>query len=485
MVERLNYGRAKPDTALIRWMERDQARRSAALYAPSSAIADAVARDWGLPRPAIQVIPNSIDVTAVARLSERKPPFDLPDRFVVFLGRLEHRKGLDVLGSALATTLTAFGDHHAVLIGRDPGEEDGRLMERFRARIDPVSERVHLLGELPQRDAFPIVARARVALVPSLWEAFGYVCVEAMAVGTPVIASDTGGLAEIVREGSGWLVPPADADALARRLTEVLADAEAVASASERAVTRAAFYDIEVIGERVESLLQEVVANKAKGFERDLYSTSYPRYFRAEDRKDPFKRLYEQKAQAVAAAAGSLTSERILDAGGGYGRIARRLSSRHEVVLCDLSHDMLLLARGTRDELMLVRANATSLPLAPDSFDTVIAIDLLVHLPDWRAGLRELTRVLKPGGRLIFDTTSASPWWVLSYPSYVNFRPKRLALTMMYGGVLPEWRGTVTHQLRDEVPPAAHEAGLVIDDTSAFGPRWAPKWHLWLASKSP
>lgn len=480
MVEELNYGRVQASSILIRKMEQDQTRRSAAVYAPTAAIADRVAAEWGLPRHAIEVIPNSIDVGSIAEMGRRQPSLALPQDYVVFIGRLERRKGLDVLGPAFASTLEVFPELHAVLIGRDPHEEDGELMRRFERSTASVRQRIHMLGELPRDEAMPIVARSAVAVLPSTWEAFGYVCVEAMALGIPVIASDNGGFAEIVREGTGWLVPPKDPEGLADQLIAAMKDPDARAATGRRAAERAKDFDVNVIIGRVEALLEEVAAEGAGALSAS--SQSYRRHFKADDTRDPFYDLYEAKAEAVVRAVGSGV-ENILDTGGGYGRIARRLNDRANVFLCDLSREMLELARR-QGTLRLAQADARALPFRDASFDTVLAIDLLIHLGDWRAALIELARVLRPGGRLIFDTTSSAPWWVLAYPSYVNFRPKRLLLTMLSGGVLPEWRATVTHQRRDDVPGAARAANLVLEDLRAFGPRWSPKWYLWFARKA-
>lgn len=481
LVEELNYGAAQAQSALLRHMEWDQTRRSDAIYAPTAAIADRVGRDWGLARTAIRVIPNSIEVARVAAMASQPLARDVPANYLVFLGRLERRKGLEVLGAALAESLIEVPDLHAVLIGRDPGAEDGALMRRFHEATHSVADRIHILGELPQSEAFPIVAGASFAVLPSLWEAFGYVCVEAMAAGTPVIASRVGGFAEIVQERSGWLVQPGDAGELAHRIAAVANDEGGLERAAHASRRRAQDFDVGEIASRVESLLEEVVASKS-GFTQSVYAAGYGRYFKADDQGDPFHSLYEAKARSVVSAVGRRPSERVLDVGGGYGRIASRLDES-QVFLCDISRDMLTLARARAGHLTLVQGDARALPFPDAAFDTVIALDLLVHLRDWPTGLAELARVVRPAGRLIFDTTNARPWWVLRYPSYPGFRPKRVLLTMLAGGVLPEWRGTVTHQHVDEVPPAADAAGLVLDDLHSFGPRLCPKWHLWLATK--
>ena len=133
--------------------------------------------------------------------------------------------------------------------------------------------------------------------------------------------------------------------------------------------------------------------------------------------------------------------------------------------------------------LEVVRADARSLPFEDESFDLVLAIDLVTHLPGLQEGINELVRVVRPGGRVLLDTTNRSPWWPLAYPSYVRFRPLRLLRTMLAGGVLPEWRTRIRHDRPDEARAAIAAAGITLEDVRSFGPSWSPKWHLWFAAK--
>jgi glycogen(starch) synthase len=139
---------------------------------------------------------------------------------------------------------------------------------------------------------------------------------------------------------------------------------------------------------------------------------------------------------------------------------------------------------GTRwPQLKLVRADARELPFEDGEFDAVLALDLLPHLPDLEQGLGELARIVRPGGKLVFDTSNANPWWVLAYPSYVNRRPMRLVRTLLGRGVLPEWQAVVRHHRRRETRRAAATVGLQLELMHKFGPPWTPKWHLWRAQK--
>jgi glycogen synthase len=402
----------------------------------------------------------------------------------VFIGRLERRKGVHTLGEALARVLPAHPDVQALLIGRDAGTDGGGATAELRRAVQPVAERVHFLGELPRAQALAVVARAGVVVLPSLWESFGYVCAEAMALGRPVVASRTGGFAEMVQPGgTGWLVAPGDPAELAGALDDALSDPARLVAFGAAARERAAGYDVDRIAERLAGLYETARRAGDGPFDEGIYDRGYRRYFRADDRRDPFHGLYEQKRRAVLESVPTAPRLRVLDVGGGYGRLAGPLAAHHEVVLCDVSSDMLEEARRRWPELELVQADARSLPFEDASFDLVLAVDLVTHLPSLEEGVAELARVCRPGGRVVFDTTNHSPWWTPAYPRYVNFRPRRLLRTMLGGGVLPEWRELVRHHRPAEARAAIAAAGLRQEGVQGFGPLWSAKWHLWITAK--
>lgn len=141
---------------------------------------------------------------------------------VAFAGRLVREKGADLLVDAFAKVLAAVPEARLLIAGDGP--ERGAL-ER---RIDELGLRAHveLPGHVRRPDLERRLAGAWVQVVPSRWpEPFGIVAAEAMLRGTPVVAADIGGLAELVEHGTtGLLVPPDDVDALSSSLVALLAD---------------------------------------------------------------------------------------------------------------------------------------------------------------------------------------------------------------------------------------------------------------------
>jgi D-inositol-3-phosphate glycosyltransferase len=151
-------------------------------------------------------------------------------RVLLFVGRLTPIKGLETLLRALATAKrNGLGrtDVRLVVVGGDKDERwdaDRARLRRLAAQVG-VGPWVEFRGPQPQ-DVLPdYYAAADVCLMPSLYESFGMVALEAMACGIPVIGSRVGGLAVTVQDGTtGLLVPEGDVEALAASIARLLED---------------------------------------------------------------------------------------------------------------------------------------------------------------------------------------------------------------------------------------------------------------------
>ena len=155
-----------------------------------------------------------------------------PDKkLVLFVGRIEPLKGLDTLIRAIACHRTAsLGQLTLAVIGGDPNvspQEMTAEMARIQKLCDDLcmGRMVVFLGKRAQ-DTLPYYySAADVLVMPSHYESFGMVALEAMACGTPVIASQVGGLAFLVKDGvTGYHVPDQDPDALCEKLLVLLKD---------------------------------------------------------------------------------------------------------------------------------------------------------------------------------------------------------------------------------------------------------------------
>jgi SAM-dependent methyltransferase len=103
------------------------------------------------------------------------------------------------------------------------------------------------------------------------------------------------------------------------------------------------------------------------------------------------------------------SERRVLDAGCAFGFGTARLARSREVVGLELSADYLAEARRRYPDLTLVRGDVQALPFADGSFDAVVLLDVLEHLPDPAAALREARRVVRPGGALVLSVPAAGP----------------------------------------------------------------------------
>ncbi|MCC7381541.1 MAG: glycosyltransferase [Deltaproteobacteria bacterium] len=153
------------------------------------------------------------------RFAVTRPPAGSPE--LLFVGRLSKAKGVDVLLEALPRL--ARRDARLSLIGAATGELD--VAEEAR-RLE-ITDRVQILGELAHEALPAHYQRCSLLVLPSRREGFGNVMVEALLSGRPVVATDSGGPAELITPHNGRLVPPGDPAALARAIDEVLARRDA------------------------------------------------------------------------------------------------------------------------------------------------------------------------------------------------------------------------------------------------------------------
>lgn len=193
------------------------------------------------------------------------------DRMVLFVGRIEALKGVETLirAMALPRLRDLLSPAHLAVVGGEPDaspEEMTAEMSRLRDLCDKLglAGTVVFLGKRDQ-DTLPYYYSAAEAVVmPSHYESFGMVALEAMACGTPVIASEVGGLAYLVQDGeTGFTVPDHDPHALGDRLVSLLEDRELRARMSRRAAEYARDYAWEKIAAKIVQVYGELVEVRA------------------------------------------------------------------------------------------------------------------------------------------------------------------------------------------------------------------------------
>ncbi len=210
------------------------------------------------PSSKMRTIPPGIDLASWdSPASDRSEGLDLPAGYLLFVGRIAPNKGLGFLVEALAR-LPPADRPPLVLMGRDWGE---RARIESLARDRGVLDRLRFLDHVAEPATYRAVIRGASAFVlPSEWEAFGLVLLEAMVAGVPIVASAVGGVPDVLESGRlGRLVPYGDATALATALRETLRDGPTVRERVAEATRRVRGYDWAETAERHRALYREVV----------------------------------------------------------------------------------------------------------------------------------------------------------------------------------------------------------------------------------
>ena len=204
-------------------------------------------------------IPNGVDVSAIAS-APLLAGYPRPGKTVLFLGRYdEPRKGMEVLLGALPAVVERFGGVEVLVVGR--GDEDA-----LRDSAGDLAGHLRFLGQVDDAEKASALRSADVYCAPNTGgESFGIVLVEAMAAGTPVVASDLDAFRRVLCDGeAGRLVPVGDCDALASALIEVLGDdrlRSRYVTAAAAAVRR---YDWPVVADEIMLVYETVAAAGSK-----------------------------------------------------------------------------------------------------------------------------------------------------------------------------------------------------------------------------
>ncbi len=182
----------------MRWdlaAKRRALGRAGATLAVSDAIGEEL-RAAGIPR--VEVIPNIVDADEARAVAAAAPSFDLPERFLLFVGKLEENKGARLLIPAVAAARTGLP---LVVLG------EGSLAHALKFDAASAGITIFLRGWAHREDVLRTMGRATAIVFPSLWpEPLSRVLLEALALGTPVVAMATGGTREILSTPDSGLV---------------------------------------------------------------------------------------------------------------------------------------------------------------------------------------------------------------------------------------------------------------------------------------
>jgi D-inositol-3-phosphate glycosyltransferase len=221
----------------------------------------------------IVIIPPGVDTSRFypIPMEEARESIGIPldDRLLLFVGRIEPLKGLETLIRAIALMseqgVQCQVPHYLAVVGGDPAASGENISDEM-ARLQSVrqelgmNELILFLGKRAQ-DSLPYYySAADVLIMPSHYESFGMVALEAMACGTPVVASQVGGLAFLIQDGiTGFVVPDGDPRELSDRLTRLLTEPDLRQRLGEQAAAYARQYAWEHIVDRLLDIYHDLV----------------------------------------------------------------------------------------------------------------------------------------------------------------------------------------------------------------------------------
>jgi D-inositol-3-phosphate glycosyltransferase len=184
----------------------------------------------------IEVIPCGTDIRRFSSqpksLARRQLGWSSTERILLYVGRLDPRKGLETLLRASAqleagSPVLSSPWRLVIVGGSSPDRSDGQERQRLEqlAQDLGISDRITFAGAISHDELPNYYNAADICIIPSHYEPFGLVAIEAMACGTPVVASDVGGLRfTVIPEETGLLVPPCNPAALAEAIGRILTD---------------------------------------------------------------------------------------------------------------------------------------------------------------------------------------------------------------------------------------------------------------------
>jgi glycogen synthase len=241
---------------------------SAAVLANSKQIVQEIEASYGLrvgaDKARVETVPHGVaeaPVPAHAPARSERPE-------LLFVGRIERRKGPDMLLNALLALPRDAPDFDLTLVGASPPKSDefvqeiDRLLARVQARFPRA--RVRLLGYVPEPELISLYAGCDIFVAPSRFESFGLILIEAMRFGKPVVACDVGGIPEVVDDGvEGYLVAAEDVATLGRRLATLIGSAQTRETMGANALQRfRRDFTGEVMGRSLERFFMSVIEKK-------------------------------------------------------------------------------------------------------------------------------------------------------------------------------------------------------------------------------
>ena len=233
----------------------------------SQASADDVTETYGIKPRVTRVVYNGVDPNVFkpepdGLLPSQLAPFE-GKRIILYVGHFGVRKGLSYLIRAMKTISKEVPDVHLVCVGGVPkwlGGIDFAALLRQEAEVNGVADHVTLMGAVKHNELARFYNASELFVLPSYYETFSKVCVEAMACGRPVVATRSGGIPEVVEDGkTGSLTTYGSVPDLTSKILELLTDGAKSKQMGKTARERVLkYFTWEEVADRVSSVYKEL-----------------------------------------------------------------------------------------------------------------------------------------------------------------------------------------------------------------------------------
>ncbi len=252
------------DVAYWRWIEPVHLRRADRIIVASQDTANDLSALYSISPQRVRVVRWAVHdrflrPVELERIKSVQTKYGLPDNYVLFVGILARKKNLRTLLYTMHALHQAGQDVHLVIAGRIYPQSDASDELNLISALG-IEHFVHYIGEVPDEDLPALYAGAKVYVMPSLHEGFGIPCWEAMAVGTPVIASKRGALPEVVGDAGILISDPLNVNEWVEAIQQCLEDKHLRARLIERGYQRVKGRTWRTVAAETFAVYQEVCA---------------------------------------------------------------------------------------------------------------------------------------------------------------------------------------------------------------------------------
>lgn len=233
-------------------IELEHGQRADVVAAPSRSVGERTRDLWRLPQPPV-VLPNPFEVDK----RFLSVPIDTATRRVVFVGRLEARKGVFELARAIRQVQSSHPDWQFRFVGKTSEPLRSRVLEL----AGPGASLIEFFGKVPHERLPDILSDADICVIPSRWENFPTVCLEAMAAARGIVGSRFGGMSEMLEDGRhGLLVDPSQPRTITEALNRLIENPRERTAMGEAARQRVKqLYNAETVMCRQEEVYQMAI----------------------------------------------------------------------------------------------------------------------------------------------------------------------------------------------------------------------------------